>query len=127
SRFGKGFSVEDSYSQIEYTLTAKDEPGYDQRIKGIRFKTSVAYKKSIDEYVEKLSTQGLMFKSFHFRGELLFSSEEIHDLFYAFDKEISIPNRLKLTAEKLLKDLSAFAKKEREKDWVLEEAELLDK
>lgn len=127
SRFGKAFSVEDAYSQIEYTLTAMDEPEYDQRIKGIRLKTSIDYKKSIDEYAAKLSTQGLIFKTFYFRGEVLFSSEEIHDLFYSFDTEISIPNRLKLVAEKLLKDLSAFAKKEREKDWVLEEAELLDK
>ncbi len=35
SRFGKGFSVEDSYSQIEYTLTAMDEPEYKQRLEGI--------------------------------------------------------------------------------------------
>ncbi|MBP1915200.1 RNA polymerase recycling motor HelD [Lederbergia galactosidilytica] len=127
SRFGKGFSVEDSYSQIEYTLTAMDEPEYKQRLEGIRFKTSVAYKEWIDDYVAKLSTKGLKFKSFYFRGELLYSSEEIHDLFYSFDTDISIPNRLKLTSEKLLKDLSTFAKIEREKDWVLEEAELLDK
>ncbi|MBS4177632.1 RNA polymerase recycling motor HelD [Lederbergia citrea] len=127
TRLGKEFNVEDPFSQMEYTLTAMDEQGYETRMKAIRYKASLEFKEQIDQYVTYLSEQGLIFKNILFRGRKIFSAEDIAKIFYSLDRSISIPNRIKLTSEQLLKMMAKQERQERTKDWVLEEAELLDK
>ena len=127
TRLGKQFHVEDPFSQMEYTLTAASEPGYDTRMNSIRYKASIEYKEQIDRYVDLLSEQGLIFKNITFRGIKIVSAEEIYKIFYSLDPTISIPNRMKLTSEQLLEIIRKQERLERTKDWVMEEAELLDK
>lgn len=127
NRLGKAFTLEDPFEQMEYTLSAMEEPEYEARMAGIRYKTSMDYLRLIERYVEFLKQKGLIFKPIVFRGEILISAERIAEHFYALDSSISLPNRMKLVAEELLRELKQLAKIEREKPWVEDQIELLDK
>lgn len=121
-RLGKHLTMESPFSQMEYLLTTEDAA----RKAGIRFKASLAFKEYIDQYAEQLSTDGLVFKNIALRGNVIISKEAIGAYFYSLDHTISIPNRMSMTKDWLLEELAFLEKEERDKDWVKDEAELLD-
>ncbi|MBC2024442.1 UvrD-helicase domain-containing protein [Listeria booriae] len=121
-RLGKHLTIESPFSQMEYLLTTEDAA----RKAGIRFKASLAFKEYIDQYAEQLSTGGLVFKNIALRGNVIISKEAIGAYFYSLDHTISIPNRMSMTKDWLLEELAFLEKEERDKDWVKDEAELLD-
>lgn len=127
NRLGREFHLEDPFSQMEYLLTAMEEPEYQTRLTGIAYKASLSYKELIDKYVALLSEKQLLFKKISFRGKTLISAQQINQYFYSLETSISIPNRMEMTAKWLLKKLSALEKHERAKDWVIAESELLDR
>jgi len=126
-RLAKSFRLENPYEQLEYALSAMDEPGYDVRMAGIRFKASERFVKLVERYLDLLSQEGLRFRNVAFRGKPIIHATDIHDYFYSLDQSTPISNRLRLVADRLLERV-----KERERDalaepWVEEEVELLDK
>ncbi|WP_141506049.1 RNA polymerase recycling motor HelD [Paenibacillus luteus] len=125
-RLAKTYTLEDPFSQMEYTLAAVDEAGYEARIAGITYKSSLAFMHLIDGYAAELSHGGLAFRAVVFKGRTLISEESIAEQFYKGDRSISIGNRMRLTAEWMLKELTRLSKAEREQEWVQEEIELLD-
>jgi len=125
-RIGKDFAVEDPFTQMEYTLTAMDDPDYAARLNGIALKSKAGYMELMDRYVEQLGESGLRFKSIVFRGEKLISGKTIEEKFYGLDRSVSIPNRLRSLIRWLLKELTELAKLEQKKKWVDEAIELLD-
>ncbi|WP_026576858.1 RNA polymerase recycling motor HelD [Bacillus sp. UNC438CL73TsuS30] len=126
-RLGKEFEVEDPFSQMEYLLNGQEGQEYLTRVEGIRYKASLAFKDVMDLYALNLSKQGLIFRDLTFRGEVLFSKETIHDYFYSLDASYSIPNRMQLVKEWLLRELKRRVRKERTKSWVEEETQFLEK
>lgn len=128
SRLGKEFNVEDPFTQMEYLLSGNDEENeYHIRVEGIRFKASLDYKNIIDRYAQGLAKKGLIFRDLTFRGDVLISKKEIHDYFYSLEESITIPNRMQLVKEWLLRDLKRKVKQERSRSWVEEEVQYLDK
>ncbi|MBT2734217.1 RNA polymerase recycling motor HelD [Bacillus sp. ISL-7] len=128
SRLGKEFNVEDAFTQMEYLLSENDdEKEYKLRVEGIRFKASLEYKNIIDRYAHGLTKRGLIFRDLIFRGDVLISKKEIHDYFYSLEESISIPNRMQLVKEWLLRDLKRKVRQERSRSWVEEEVQFLDK
>lgn len=125
-RLGQTFALEDPFSQMEYTLAAIHEPGYGARIDAITYKSSINFMHFIDRYAEELSSSGLLFRSVVFKGRTLISANAISEKFYEMDRSISIANRMRLTAEWMLKELTRLSREEREQEWVLNEIELLD-
>ncbi|GIN93608.1 helicase IV [Siminovitchia terrae] len=125
-RLGKQFDVEHPFTQMEYMLTCQEHKMYPARRKGIRYKASNDFKTLIDSYVVVLSSEDLIFKNISFRGEVLIGAKQIKSYFYSLDGYISIPNRMQLVKEWLLKELVKKEKLERTKDWVIEESDLLD-
>lgn len=121
-RLGKHLTIESPFSQMEYLLTTENAA----RKAGIRFKASLAFKEYIDQYADQLSTDGLVFKNIALRGNIIISKEAIGAYFYSLDHTISIPNRMSMTKDWLLEELAFLEKEERDKDWVKDEAELLD-
>lgn len=121
-RLGNHLAIESPFSQMEYLLTTENAA----RKAGIRFKASLAFKEYIDQYAEQLSTDGLVFKNIALRGNVIISKEAIGAYFYSLDHTISIPNRMSMTKDWLLEELAFLEKEERDKDWVKDEAELLD-
>jgi DNA helicase-2/ATP-dependent DNA helicase PcrA len=126
-RLGRDFAVEDPFNQIEYLLGAKEDEQYHTRVNGIRFKASLDFKKILDDYAVELSDQGLVFKDIQFRGDVLISNREIQDYFYSLDRSFSIPNRMQLVKDWLMKELKRWVKRERSKSWVEEEIQYLEK
>ena len=127
SRIGREFEVEDPFSQLEFLLSSADVSEKSPRIQGIRFKSTLEYKEAIDEYASILSKKGLLFRDLLFRNEGLISKEEIGKYFYSLDKNFSMPNRIQLVKEWLLKEMRRKVKKEQSKSWVEEELQFLDK
>ena len=128
SRLGREFHIEDPFTQMEYLLSGDDqEKEYHIRVEGIRFKASLDFKSIIDRYTQGLVKKGLIFRDLSFRGDVLISKKEIHDYFYSLEEGISIPNRMQLVKEWLLRDLKRKVRQERSRSWVEEEVQYLDK
>ncbi|MFD0958662.1 RNA polymerase recycling motor HelD [Paenibacillus chungangensis] len=125
-RLGRMFRLEDQFDSMEYKLTAQRDRMYNQRIAGMTFKSEEGFMHIIDAYAKDLMTQGLRFKPLKFRGRTLIGEREMRERFYGIDNSISIPNRLRMMSEWLLKELTRLGKLERKKNWVEDEMELLD-
>ncbi|XJZ25649.1 RNA polymerase recycling motor HelD [Bacillota bacterium Lsc_1132] len=126
-RIGSEFEIEDVFSQIEFLLYSSEDESLKAKIDGIRHKGSLTFKQQLDAYADHLSKQDLVFEDLLFRKEILFTRETIHDYFYSLDSAISIPNRLLLVKDWLLKELKRKVRQERKKDWVEEEMQYLEK
>lgn len=124
---GDYFEIEDPFSQLEFMLTAQKEDHYEVRRKTANYKSSFQYMDTIKRYLSFLSEQGLIFNDIIFRGNVLFSSDEIYTYFYSISSTISITNKIKLVSEWLLSELKEVEKKERNKEWVEEEIQYLSK
>jgi len=125
-RLGKAFELEDQFQQMEYCLTAYDDPHYDSYIASIKLKGTASFMAYIDHYVEQLGRSGMLFKSIVFRGKVLISKKRITEMFYALDEKLNIPIRLRELTAMLLKELTALSKEEQKESWVDEAIELLD-
>lgn len=127
NRIGNEFEVEDPFDQMEFLLNEERQQDYHPRVKGIRYKSSLEFKKMIDRYVSDLSIKGLIFKDLVFRGEIIFSNEAIYDYFYSLDTSFTISNRMEMVRDWLLRELKRKVKQERSKSWVEEEVQFLEK
>ncbi|MFC0472782.1 RNA polymerase recycling motor HelD [Halalkalibacter kiskunsagensis] len=125
-RLGDDWKLEDPFMQMEYVLTADEGPNYNEQIESIKFKSSLEYIQLIDQYIDSLEKEGMIFTDIVFRGETLLTKEKISSYFYELPDTISIPNRFQKLVEKLLKEVRGFELNERKKEWVEQEIELLD-
>ncbi|SFX12773.1 DNA helicase-2 / ATP-dependent DNA helicase PcrA [Thermoactinomyces sp. DSM 45891] len=123
---GEDLEVEDPFSLMEYTLSQVNQAGYQIRMAGVRWKAGMSFLELIEKYMEQLGQRDLRFQDLMFRDQMIVLKSEIEEHFYTYDRKLPIPNRLKLTADWLLKQLRQFEVGERKADWVDEEIELLD-
>lgn len=121
------FRVEDPFDLLEYTLTSGNNPDYEARIAGIRFKSSQAFIHVIDTYAKQLEQKGMMFCDLIFRDKTLISKQQIEDYFYSLDSSLRLSNRINLLKEWLLGQLKRLAKAELHQPWLKDEIEFLDK
>lgn len=127
NRIGSQFDVEDPFDQMEFLLNNDEQPDYHTRVKGIQYKSSLEFKEIIDQYANRLSQKGLLFKDLVFRGEIIISNEAIYDYFYSLDAGFTIPNRMEMVKDWLLRELKRKVRQERSKSWVEEEVQFLEK
>ncbi|MDY8025610.1 RNA polymerase recycling motor HelD [Paenibacillus polymyxa] len=123
-----GFSLrsEDPFDQIEYTLTAQGETGYEARLHGIGYKTSETFLKALQNYGKWLGREGMLFKDIWFRNRVLITAERMSAKMYGFDSSLPLFNRVALLQEWLLNELASLEREEREAFWVQEELNYLD-
>ncbi len=126
-RIEKGITIESPFSQMEYTLTEMDHEDYHDRLKNMTYKSSLDYKLLLDEYISQLKYHGIQFRNITLHHEVLISKEQISDYFYSLDPELFLPNRMEAVANWLLHELRESQKQEKDKDWVMEKIELMDK
>ncbi|MBT2214852.1 AAA family ATPase [Virgibacillus dakarensis] len=119
--------VESPFQQMEYSLTEENDEACTVRRKSIDYKSSLTFKSDLDEFISQLQNEGLLFRNITFRKQVIIAKEEIRDYFYSLDNSISIPNKMELVAKWLLAKIRKTERKEREKDWVMDEIELLSK
>lgn len=105
--FEEQWQVEDAYDQLEYLLTGSaSEADYQARVKGIEWKTSTSFMKLLDQYIEHLRHQDILFENFTFKDKVLVSKDELAQWFYQeFGHDDSISNRLDKVKEKVLAEL----------------------
>ncbi|WP_186575986.1 RNA polymerase recycling motor HelD [Aquibacillus kalidii] len=125
-QLGKQYTIETPFEQMEYYLEGSNK-SHRVRVKAMSYKASLDFKQLIDAYTNQLAEKGIKFRNIKFKGKRLITKEEIEDYFYSLDSHIPIANRMELVAKWLLSNLKKFEVKERSKDWVIEESELLDK
>jgi DNA helicase-2/ATP-dependent DNA helicase PcrA len=119
--------IENPFSQMEYTLNAEIQPGYIQRMQGIKYKSSPVFIELLNRYIGLLEHDGIIFRDIFLGDRILISSTYIKELFYKYDQTLPIPNRIQLVKEDLLKRLKKIAKKELSEKWVEDEIQYLDK
>ncbi|HET7657376.1 MAG TPA: RNA polymerase recycling motor HelD, partial [Bacillales bacterium] len=121
---GKDFHLQDQFEQMESFLRGEMKTAQE---KAIQLKASLDFKKYIDDYVDRLRQRGLIFQSILFRDKPLIQGMDIYVDFYKMDPGISIPNRIELLKERLLRKLSGLQQMEMKKSWVEEEIQYFDK
>lgn len=123
---GSKFGIEDPFDQVEYVLAAQSSPNYEARIQGIKYKASAAFLEALQNYVQWLGYEGMLFKSIKFRDRDLITAEQMSAQFYSYDSALSLANRVELLQKWLMKELSILERKERRASWVEEELQYLD-
>ncbi|BAQ11140.1 ATP-dependent DNA helicase replicase [Bacillus sp. OxB-1] len=124
-RLAREFQVENPYDQLEYVLTATDDPIYSTRMASIRFKASAYFFEAIQAYRKSLEKAGMVFRRITFRGETIVTAKQIAERFYSRDTELRFHSRLEKLKDWLLKQIDATETRERAHPWVQEEIELL--
>ncbi|AOZ94104.1 RNA polymerase recycling motor HelD [Paenibacillus crassostreae] len=124
-RLAKDFELEDLFTQMESLLKTAEGHPLDIKRAAINYKSSPAYLEVMLRYKEYLETQGMMFRPIRFQGRLILSSEQMSDKFYSFEPGVRMANRIELMREWMLKELTLFARKEREAPWVDNQIDLL--
>ncbi|WP_413775093.1 RNA polymerase recycling motor HelD [Gracilibacillus pellucidus] len=120
------FQLETPFEQMEFYLQ-KQADNYEARVEAMHYKASLPYKGLIDHFLERLASDGIVFRNITFRGETILTKQMIEEYFYQTEGTLAIPDRLEQVANWILHQLKQLEKEEREQDWVLEESELLEK
>ncbi|UVI28834.1 RNA polymerase recycling motor HelD [Paenibacillus spongiae] len=123
---GSSLRSEDPFDQIEFTLTAQGEPGYEARLQGIAYKTSEAFLKALQNYGKWLGREGMRFNDVWFRDRVLITAERMSAKLYDFDSSLPLFSRIALLQEWLLDELASLEREERNAFWVQEELNYLD-
>lgn len=98
---GNKFKKETSSEMMEYILDSKDKLTSKDRIKNIKFKTSVEFVNILKEYIKYVETMDRDFEDIIVRGNLVISSEDIKNLFYNDYSDLPIKRRLKKLKSKI--------------------------
>lgn len=91
---GAEFKKETSSEMMEYILDSNEKLIYQDRIKNIKFKTSVEFMDILKQYVNYVETMDRGFEDIVVRGKLIISSEEIQNLFFNDYSNLPIKRRL---------------------------------
>lgn len=125
-RLGDAFEVEDPFSQLEYILANPTVVGYQARLSGIAYKSSIEFVNTIYSYRDLLEQQDMLFLPVRFDEREVVSSQTIARYFYGLDSSLRISQRMDLLREWLLQEIDAFERREIDADWVEDALDLLD-
>ncbi|MFD1671465.1 RNA polymerase recycling motor HelD [Agrilactobacillus yilanensis] len=92
-----------------------------------RLKASLAFFKALETYGHHLEKADMRFKDIKFRDEVYYSKAKIKAIYYSFNDNYHLGNRLDATKEKLLRSLNHRVTQEAKADWVQELVENLSK
>lgn len=98
---GDKFKKEKSSEMMEYILDSKEKLTYKDRIKNIKFKTSVEFTNILKQYINYVETMDRDFEDIIIRGKLVISSQDIKKLFFDDYSNLPIKRRLKKLKSKL--------------------------
>lgn len=124
-RLSKEFEVENPYEQLEYVLTAANDPAYKPKIAGIKFMASRVFFEAIESYRKSLESSGMLFADLMFRGKPIVNAQQIEERFYKHDASLRFHNRLEKVRDWLLNKIKETLESELEKPWVHEKVELI--
>lgn len=118
--------IETPSEQMEFMLNNHGTNNEQFRLDNMAYKSSLAYKCVLDDFITYLQKTGIVFNAILFRGNVLIAKKEVEMFFYNLVNVTSIPNALLKTQQWLLQRISEFRDEEVNKDWVMDEVELMD-
>lgn len=95
--------------------------------KAVQLTTSLAYFKATGRYAKHLGKANMRFRNLMFRGKVFISKEKIKEIYYSFNNNYNLGNRLDGTKEALIKYLNHRISVEMRSKWVEEEVQNLSK
>lgn len=119
SRRVPGINVETLFEQFE-------DDHEDKKI--VRLKDSLQFFNAVTRYAKHLEKRGMLFKNIYFKNKNkpFYSKEKVKDIYYSFNENYHLRNRIEATKEALLNSLSHRIASEAKKDWVSKTIESLD-
>lgn len=113
SRRIPGLSVQNLFQQFEETQT-------NQQSNLEKLKNDVLFFKATKRYASHLEKSGIQFKDIMFKNqkEPYFTKEQIKEIYYSFNENYHLRNRIESTKEVLLKMLNQRVEAETRKPWV---------
>lgn len=120
SRRLPGMEVESLFKQFE-------DQNSDTNISA--FKDSVNFFNLVTRYAKHLNKRGMIFKNVYFRDKKkpYFDKEKIKDIYYSFNENYKLANRMDATREELIKMLNRKIAPEVKKNWVMQAIEGLSR
>ncbi|MFH7308905.1 AAA family ATPase [Weissella paramesenteroides] len=95
--------------------------------KVIYLKGTSVYFKAMQKYAQSLNHANIKLRSVKFRGHEIISKDKIADIYYSFNDNYQLGNRLHATKEQLMKILQGKSGNEVHADWVENEVQNLSK
>lgn len=93
----------------------------------INYKGSLDYFNLMQAYAKSLNQSGIQVRPIKFRGQEIISADKIKEIYYSFNENYNLGNRLFGTKERLLKMLQSQVRTEMKAEWVDEQIENLSK
>lgn len=120
SRRLPGMEVESLFKQFE-------DQNSDTNISA--FKDSVNFFNLVTRYAKHLNKRGMIFKNVYFRDKKkpYFDKEKIKEIYYSFNENYKLANRIDATREELIKMLNRKIAPEVKKNWVMQAIEGLSR
>ncbi|NJD01472.1 MAG: helicase [Ruminiclostridium sp.] len=106
---GDKFKTEDMGSQMEYMLTGRKSPGYQERIEGIKYKASTSFVKVLKNYL-KYFEDNKAFEDIEYNGVIIETKEEIREYFIEGLRFLPPEKRLIKIRNRLVSKLEPFIK-----------------
>ncbi len=95
--------------------------------KAVQLTTSLAYFKATGRYAKHLGKANMRFRNLMFRGKVFISKEKIKEIYYSFNSNYNLGNRLDGTKEALIKYLNHRVSVEMRSKWAEEAVQNLSK
>ncbi|MDR3240980.1 MAG: AAA family ATPase [Lactobacillaceae bacterium] len=103
----------------------EEQPSWLQKINDL--KGSSAYFKAMGRYADQLNQGGGKFRSIKFQDNELVTKEQIEAIYYSYNDNYKLGQRLDVTKERLLGKIRGHVGSEMQADWVEERIENLSK
>ena len=119
SRRVPGMNVENLFEQFEDN---------EQNDKIVNLKNSLQFFNAATRYAKHLEKNGLIFKNIYFKSKEkpFFDKEKIKEIYYGFNENYHLRNRIEATKEALINSLNRRIEPETKKPWVDKTIESLD-
>ncbi|WP_283679253.1 RNA polymerase recycling motor HelD [Lentilactobacillus sp. Marseille-Q4993] len=110
------------------TLSSRFDDQFEENARKINeIKGSLDYFKAVTAYANHLNKEDMRFKNLMFNGKVLIPKEKIEEIYYGFNENYNLRNRLEGTKESLLKILNRKVHTEMKKKWVEDAVQNLTK
>lgn len=110
-KFLAELELEDMNDQMEYLLSARNEPGYTERLSNIKYKTSPEFLNLLRRFERYLEEEDRVFTDVIYEGEVLVSKEELNDLYRQKYTYLPLSKRLGKMRQRVLILLRPYQKK----------------
>lgn len=119
SRRVPGMNVENLFEQFEDN---------EQNDKIVNLKDSLQFFNAVTRYAKHLEKNGLIFKNIYFKSKKkpFFDKEKTKEIYYGFNENYHLRNRIEATKESLINSLNRRIEPETKKAWVDKTIESLD-